>query len=61
MKGKGDETSICTCLERGGVSKFIYTNEAIGIDNYGTIEITSRQIRYTGNHNSGPLALTKAD
>ena len=47
-------------LGGGRVSKYIYTNEAIGMDNYGTIVITSRQIRYTGNHNSGLLTLTKA-
>jgi hypothetical protein len=42
----------------GWVGKYIYTNEAIGIENYGTIVITSRQIRYTGNHNLGPLTLS---
>ena len=31
----------------GGVGEYIDTNEAVGIDNYGTIVITSRQIRYT--------------
>lgn len=30
--------------------EYIYENEAIGIDNYGTIVFTSRQIRYTENH-----------
>jgi hypothetical protein len=59
QEGRGDETSICTCLEGGGWVN-IYTNDTIGIDNYGTIVITSRQIRYTGNHNSGLLTLTKA-
>ena len=45
----------------GGVGEYIDTNEAVGIDNYGTIVITSRQIRYIGdhtNHNSGLLTLT---
>ena len=35
----------------------IYTNEAVGIDNYGTIVITSQQIHYR-EHNSGLLTLT---
>ena len=48
-------------LGGGWVGKYIYTNEAIGIDNYGTIVITSRQIRYTGNHDSELVTLTKAD
>lgn len=30
----------------GWMSKYIYTNEVSGINNYGTIVITSRQIRY---------------
>jgi hypothetical protein len=45
----------------GWVGKYIDTNEAVGIDNYGTIVITSRQIHYIGNHinqNSGLLTLT---
>jgi hypothetical protein len=48
-------------LEGGWVGKYVYTNEAIGIENYGTIVITSRQIRYTRshiNHNLGLLTLS---
>ena len=44
----------------GWVGKYIDTNEAVGIDNYGTIVITSRKY-ITGNHinhNLGLLTLT---